>query len=97
MQADLEKEHPGIAISLLAINAEGYESGMPDIAKVGDLPVLQDTKKAGVWDRWGAEWRDVIVLNGDNEVVAVYNLTTYDLSDPDHYAELEALLVGAAE
>ena len=97
MEADLAKKHPELGISLLAIDAVGHDGGFPDLAKVGDLPCVQDTAKDDVWGSWGATWRDVYVLNAENEVTAVYNLTTYSLDDPKNYATLEALLIAAAD
>ena len=97
MEADLAKKHPELEVALLSIDATGHEVGLPDLAKVGDLPCLQDTAKDDVWGSWGAEWRDVYVVNAENEVTAVYNLTTYSLSDPKNYAALEALLIDAGK
>ena len=42
------------------------------------------------------EYRDVIIVDADNVVYAVYNLTDYDLSDDDNYAALKALFLEAA-
>ncbi len=97
MEEELAAKHPELSVALLAIDAPGHEAGLPDVAKAGDLPCLQDTEKDDVWGSWGAEWRDVYVLNRDNEVVAIYNLTLFSLSDPENYATLEALLIGAGE
>ncbi len=75
------------------------ESGNADLAAVTDLPILQDDPTAAVWLDWAATWRDVYVLDRDNEVYAVYNLTEHTLSDPANYAELYQLFVeaGSAE
>lgn len=78
------------------VNAIGYDSGLDALAAVSDLPILQDDATADVWNQWGAVWRDVYVLDADNEVYAVYNLTTYDLSDPANYQALYDLFVEAA-
>ena len=61
-----------------------------------DLPWLQDTTDEAVWDTWDPTYRDVVILNGDNETYTVYNLTTNDLSDEDNFEELKALLIAAA-
>ena len=97
MQAELEAERPELEIHLLAINEIGYDAGLPDISAVGDLPVLQDDSTQLVWDRWGANWRDVFVLDGANETAVIYNLTTYDLSIPENYAALKDWLIVTAE
>ncbi len=78
------------------MNAEGYDSGNGDLELVTDLPILQDDSTQLVWDQWGVVWRDVYVLDGDNEVYAVFNLTTYSLSDAGNYAALYDLFVEAA-
>jgi hypothetical protein len=97
MEAELAAEHPELSVALLAIDAAGHEVGLPDVAKTADLPCLQDTVKDDVWGSWIATWRDVYVLNADNEVTAVYNLTTHTLSDAANYATLETLLIEAGE
>ena len=38
----------------------------------------------------------MVILDGNNETYAVFNLTTYDLSDSDNYETLKALLIAAA-
>lgn len=60
------------------------------------LPWLQDTADEDVSARWGAEHFDVMVLDADNVVVAVYNLRDHDLADPANYDELLATLRGVA-
>lgn len=96
MQDELAAEHPEIALTIHNVNQEGLDSGLPDLYAATDLPVLQDDATAQVWTNWGATWRDVFVVDGDNETVAVFNLTTYDLSDPANYQALKDLFVAAA-
>ncbi len=60
------------------------------------IGLLQDTTAIDATAAWGAAYRDVIVLDGENHIVAAFNLTTNDLSNPDNYAALEALLVETA-
>jgi hypothetical protein len=62
----------------------------------GDLPILQDTVTDDVWGAWGAVWRDVVILDPDNERSTVYNLTTYDLADVANRDALKQLLLDAA-
>lgn len=57
--------------------------------------MVQDDAVANVWTNWGATWRDVYVLDPDNVVHSVYNLTTYNLSDPANYEALYDLFVDA--
>lgn len=65
------------------------------MAALGDLPLVQDDATAAVVTQWAANYRDVVILDGNNEQVGVLNLTTHDLSDPANYAALRALLIGA--
>jgi hypothetical protein len=60
------------------------------------LPWLQDTKQANVWAAWSVNWRDVVILDDQNNVVAVYNLSSHDLSMSANYAELRTMLLNAA-
>jgi hypothetical protein len=50
--------------------------------------LLQDDESTAVWDSWGAAWRDVVVLDGENKAVYVYNL---------NYSHLKAVLVAVAQ
>lgn len=92
---ELAADRPELALGILHVNGAGYESGNADLAAVTDLPILQDDETAQVWTNWGAEWRDVYVLNADNEVHAVYNLTDHPLSEAANYAELYDLFLEA--
>jgi hypothetical protein len=67
-----------------------------DMGANGDLPILQDTVTDDVWGAWGAVWRDVVILDPDNERSTVYNLTTYDLADVANRDALKQLLLDAA-
>jgi hypothetical protein len=97
MQAELAVEAPGAAIQLAAINEIGHDGGLATMSDLGDLPLLQDTDEETVWDDWDVTFRDVVILNSDNEPVAVYNLTEHNLGDDDNYEELKALLIASAE
>ncbi len=97
MQQELSDTHPDLSIQLLAVNEIGYSSGLDTMSAMGDLPVLQDTVESGVWDAWGAGFRDVVILNAENEQVASFNLTTHSLAEPDNFASLKSLLVYSAE
>ncbi len=97
MQNELADEEPGLGIQLLAINESGFDSGLGTMSALGDLPLLQDTDEAMVWDEWDVTFRDVVILNSDNEQVGVFNLTVNSLADADNYEELKALLIASAE
>ena len=96
MQQELESEHPELDFGLLAVNQEGHEAGVELMADDRDIPLLQDTSVVDAWTAWGVTYRDVVVLDGDNRVFGVFNLTEHDLADPTHYATLKQMLVDAA-
>ena len=84
-------------------------SAITNDANAPDIPWLQDVDLDGncasdLWDdSWSVNYRDVIILDGDNEQVGVFNLT-----DPAHggtgcslaqtscYNALKAMFVSAA-
>ena len=91
MQAEL-----GEQAAILGVDAIGNEPSQGLMADVGDLPWLQDVEEVGAWELWGAAWRDVWVLDSDNRLVGIYNLTNHDLAEEDDYAELEELILSAS-
>jgi hypothetical protein len=94
MQADLEAAYPGV-FQIHTVNAQGYESGIPDLLLVSSLPSLQDDATALVWSQWGVTYRDVYILDENNEVFSIYNLTTYGLSSSTNYQALYDLFIAA--
>lgn len=96
MKLDLQDFHPEIAVQILGVNAAGAEEGNPYIEDGMFLPWLQDTYEDDVWGLWQVSFRDVIILDGQNRLFAVYNLTDNNLLDPASYQELYSLLVAAA-
>lgn len=78
------------------VNEYGHSSGNETLFTVTDLPVLQDDLTALVWTNWQASWRDLYVVDADNNVYAIVNLTTYNLGDPANYAMVYDLLIEAA-
>lgn len=80
MQNELTVEHPGLSISILGINQIGAEAGLPDVAALSNLPVVEDDETTQIWTNWGANWRDVIILDRQNQPIATYNLTVHNLA-----------------
>ncbi len=78
------------------MNADGQESGNDLMVAGRTLPWLQDDAVTNAWGLWGVTWRDVYVLDGENRLVTIYNLTEHDLTDPANYADLKAILLSAA-
>ena len=81
---------------LLAINGVGFEDSVAGMAELGDLPLLQDTSAVNAWGAWAAVYRDVIIVDAENQRVTAYNLTTHDLAEPGNRAALKRLLLEAA-
>jgi hypothetical protein len=96
LQAELNAETSARPIRIIGINETGHESGNVLIIDGRNLPWLQDTAAAGVWQSWAVTFRDVIILDGYNKRVTAFNLTTHDLADGANYGELRALLIDAA-
>lgn len=62
-----------------------------------DMSWLQDTTKTNAQSSWGAEYRDVIILDAWNRPVEPrFNLTTYDLASEVNRGVLKELLRRAA-
>jgi hypothetical protein len=96
MQQEINAESTARPVHILGLNAVGYESGNADICRGRSIPWLQDTAQQNVWGRWNVTWRDVIVLDPDNSVIHIYNLTQHSLSDSANYANLKNILLQAA-
>jgi len=60
------------------------------------IPWLQDTEEWKAWESWQVTYRDVVILDGENKVLHVYNLTRYDLAIAANYATLKNLILEAA-
>jgi hypothetical protein len=96
MQKELSAEHPAHAIQILGVNAVDLESGNEGMCQGRTLPWLQDTHDQQVWESWQVTWRDVVILDRENRLVAVYNLTEHDLARTAARDSLAALLRAAA-
>lgn len=102
MQDELAAAYPGLAIQVLGINERGQESANALAVEGRDLPWLQDGDQNGnnisdVWNEiWQIEYRDVVVLDGANEPIFVFNLTTHDLGNTANYQTLRDELLRTA-
>lgn len=95
MQAEILAANPASRIRILGVNQTGQDP-YNDLAVAGNsIPWLQDAADAA-WGGWAVTWRDVVVLDGENRKVGVFNLTEHDITQPDEYAALLALLKSAA-
>jgi hypothetical protein len=75
-----------VPVTLFGVNGVGFESGNAD---------LQDTAEEDAWTQWAPTYRDVVILNADNEVVGIYNLTVNSLAVAENYEALTQLLIDA--
>ena len=96
MQAELEAEYPSLEIHLIGVNENGFSSGNSSVAAISSLPLIQDNSTEQIWSTWGVTFRDVIILNEDNQIVTSFNLTQNALSNSTNYANLKSLLVTEA-
>ena len=96
MQQEFDADYPDLGIQIIGVNEAGYSSGNDTFCSGRDIPWLQDNSSTDVWGDWGVTYRDVIVLDGDNVVYDVFNLTTYDLADTASYDALKQLFLDAA-
>ncbi|MEO8495832.1 MAG: hypothetical protein ABI614_12225 [Planctomycetota bacterium] len=103
LQGELQTAYPILNIDIVGINELGQDPvGANDLATANrTTPWLQDGDSDGnqhsdVWESWDAVWRDVIIVNGQNENVDVYNLTSNDLGAAANYAALRGKLIDAA-
>ena len=90
MQKELEAE--GFDTVIIGINEEGYTAEGDDFVDERPLPWLQDTAAENVWGTWGVSYRDVVILDEENRLYEVYNLSAHRLEEPDNYDELYTLL-----
>ncbi len=59
--------------------------------------MLQDTVEVDAWGAWQVEWRDLVILDAENKVVGVINLTDHDLELPENVKLVRELVAEAQE
>lgn len=97
MQTEIDALDPETEVQILGVNGAGNESGNASITSGRTLPWLQDTPDVNVWGLWEVDYRDVVILDTDNQVFDVYNLTQHDLAVSENYEALLDLLLAAAQ
>lgn len=99
MQAELDALGTPTPIQIVGVNQDGHQ--LDDYDETGafcdgrDLPFLEENAGDEVWSLWKVTYRDVVVIDGNNEVIDVYNLTDNDLSDTANYEALKDILATA--
>ncbi len=96
LQLELDGITTNVPIDIIGVNQVGYEEGNDTFTAGRDVPWLQEQQEDGVWATWGVTYRDVVILDGESKLVAVYNLTDQSLGDTPNYDALKKLLVDAA-
>lgn len=85
------------------MNEIRHEMGNPVVTEGRSLPWLQDVDanldnaSDNFLTSWNFVYRDVVIVDENNEVVETYNLTQHNLANEANYNELKSKLVAAAE
>lgn len=100
LQEDLDTNHADIGVEIIGINLADRESGNASITTGVDLPWLQDVDSdadgnSDTWHAWGAQLRDVMIVDEQNQLIETINLTLNDLAEPANYDSLKGKIVGA--
>lgn len=96
MAAELKSTNPAVNIEILGVNRND-QSAYNYLMTLGrSLPWLQDTTDNSVWSLLGVTYRDVRILDSQNHLFAVFNLTTYDLYYETNRTTLKKLFLAAA-
>jgi hypothetical protein len=104
LQTELRTTYPILDIQIIGLNEFGQDPAGANALMTTDrtTPWLQDVdgnanQSSDVWyDLWDVTYRDVIIVNGQNEPVDVYNLTSNDLGVAANYATMRDKLIDAA-
>lgn len=85
-----------VPVGIVGLNAVGEEAGNETMTDGRDLPWLQDVADQDVWGDWNVTYRDVLVVDAENEPVSVLNLTANDLGEAASYDALKEQILGVA-
>ncbi|MBI2927068.1 MAG: hypothetical protein HYY24_15340 [Verrucomicrobia bacterium] len=97
IQAELRTANPDFNIELLGVNWDPQPSFNAQMTSGRTLPWLQDTLAVPVKTSWGATYRDVRILDAQNRLQGVFNLTDNDLASEANRTTLKQLLLAAAK
>src|SRR5688572_12359275 len=99
MQDEILAANPASKIRLFAVNDVGEEGNVGTAAgTTHEAPILQDTAAVGAWGLWNVTYRDVVILDGENRPLGVFNLTEHNLAvEADYEALLAFLRLAAGE
>ena len=90
--------NPEINIEILGVNEIGQDSPTAIALMTGgrNLALLQNTTSQNVWSRWGVVYRDVRILDAQNRLHGVFNVTSQDLGISANREALKAIFLAAA-
>ena len=80
----------------MGVNQVGYEADNEQMCDGPDLPWLQEDAEHLVWGLWEVTYRDIWVLDADNELVGIFNLTGNSLGEAGNYETLRGLFEQAS-
>ena len=100
LQTELDTNFGDLGAEIIGVNLAGRESGNSSFTSGRDIPWLQDVDAdndgdSDVWVEWGAQLRDVMIVDEQNQLVETINLTLYDLADTSNYESLRDKIIGA--
>lgn len=93
----LHATNPAVQIEILGVNWTEYTNANYLMTAGRQLPWLQPAATNRVQDLWGAAERDVRILDAQNRLIAVYNLTANSLAFPGNFDTLKDLFLDAAQ
>jgi hypothetical protein len=95
--AEIRAQTPALNVEILGVN-DLNESAFNYLMTGGrQLPWLQDTAEQNVWSRWKVIFRDVRILDAQNRLYAVFNLTQFDLTYPTNRQALKTNFLNAPD
>ena len=94
MLQELRGSNAALNIEIMGVNQGAY-SCPPQPGNA--LPLLQDTDDQNVWGAWGVAWSDLRILDSQNNLFAVYNLSAYSLEVPQNRETLKSYFLAAAQ
>lgn len=90
MQNELNEMN--LDVTILGINHMDKDSANELMTEGRNVPWLQDLPATNVWSSWEIAYRDVVILNEDNEFVDRINVTTNNLTEAAGYQTLMGLI-----
>jgi hypothetical protein len=100
LEAELHSQQ--FAVQIVGIGGMQFQSTTADIdtaAAGANLPLVEETAQQPVWQAWGAQWRDLYILDRNGNLFAKLNLTNFDpdpsVQNGQNYAQLKSLFIQA--